>query len=460
MKIKNIEEGKVVTGTVYEVKDKEVIVDIGYATEGTIHLERLTRLDAQTCHDVVKKGDEIQAVVRKKDDEQGIVLLSRVELEQKELFEDLQNKFEQDEIIEAVVKDVVKGGLKVRAQGFDMFMPRSEVSIKYVEDLRSYLHEKLPVKIIEIGRKNNRIRIVVSHKAVEKSKKDLKRQEELKDINVGDVLEGTVTKLVPYGAFIRFDNVEGLLHISEMSHHRIKQPSEIVKEGDKIEVKVIGAEGDKRSLSLKALQKSPWETFAEEHKVGEKVTGKIVKKMQFGILVEVERDVAGVVHRNDYSWNPRFNLAGNVEVGDEIEVQILSIDVENQKMQLSKKHLEYNPWEDVKVKVGEEVSGEVKELQNRGALVEIQGVYGFLPISEISDAHVENVSDALEEGQVINAVVLKFNRENWQMVISKKAYEKKRIQDEYKKHLKSSNKDEHSQTLGELFADKFKDMKK
>jgi len=460
MKIKNIEEGKTVKGTVYDVKDNEVIVDIGYSTEGTIYLDRLTRLDVDTAHDVVKKGDEIEAVVQKKDDEAGIVLLSRVEIEQQELFEELQNKFESDEVLEATVRSVLKGGLKVRAHGFDMFMPKSEVSMEYTEDFQPYVGKTIPIKIIEIGRKNNRFKIVVSHRAVQRDQEKIKKQEELKNINEGDVLEGTVQKLAPYGAFVRFDKVEGLLHISEMSHHRIKKPSDVVKEGDTVKVKIIGEDGDKRSLSMKALEPSPWEKFAENHKPGDRVQGKVVKKMQFGILVEVERDVAGIVHKHDYSWNPRFNLAGNVNVGDEIEVQILSIDAENRKMRLSKKHLEYNPWEDVDVKIGDEISGEVKELQPRGALIETNGVEAFLPISEIQESHVDQVGDVFSEGDVINAIVLKFNKENWQMVVSKKAYDSKKVRDEYKKHLKSENKSDQSQTLGELFAEKFKDLKK
>ncbi len=456
MNFKNLQEGAKVKGTVYQVKDNEVIVDVGYSTEGTIYLDNLTTKDIGSAKDLYKEGDEIEAVVRKKDDEAGILLLSRIEIEKQEIFEELQNKFSNEEVFEATVKESNKGGLVVRAYGLDMFMPAREVSLEYNENLDQFIGKTLEVKLIEISRK----KLVVSHRAVEKQNKQASKLKELETIQMDDVLKGTVSKLMPYGAFVRFDEVEGLLHVSEISHHRIKHPSELLKEGEEIEVKVIDVKNQKRSLSLKALQKTPWEVFAENHKTGDKVSGKVVKKMQFGILVEVERDVAGIINRNDYSWDPRFNLAGNVQVGDEIEVQILSIDVENQRMQLSKKHLEYNPWDDVKVKVGEEVSGEIKELQSRGALVEVQGVYGFLPISEIQDKHVENVSDVLKEGEVINAIVLKFDRKRWQMVVSKKAYDEKQVRDEYKKHLRSENKEDQSQTLGELFAEKLENMKK
>ncbi|MFW6285041.1 MAG: S1 RNA-binding domain-containing protein [Bacillota bacterium] len=454
--LKNIQEGQTVKGKVYKVKDDEVIVDIGYTTEGTISLENLTRQNYNSCHELVKEGDEIEAVVKKKDDDAGVVLLSRLEIEEAEMFEELQNKFENDEVFEATVKEHNKGGLIVKAFGFDMFMPAREVSKNYTENLSDYVGKTLDVKIIEISRRKT----VVSHRAVEKALEKAEKDKELEKIQEGDVVKGKVSKLMPYGAFIRFGHVEGLLHISEMSHHRIKQPSEILKEGDEVEVKVIEAKGKKRGLSLKALQPTPWEEFAKNHKVGDKVTGKVVKKMQFGILVEVERDVAGIIHKNDYSWDPRFNLAGNVSVGDEVEAQILSIEPEKGRMQLSKKHLEYNPWDDVDVKVGETVSGEVKTLQSNGALVEVHGVYGFLPIGEISEKHIDTVEEVLKEGDVINAVVLKFNKKDWQMVLSKKKHDQQKVRDEYKKHLKSENKEDQSQTLGELFAEKFKNMKK
>ncbi len=455
MNFKNLQEGTKVTGTVYQVKDNEVIVDVGYSTEGTIYLDNLTTKDIGSAKELYKEGDEIEAIVRKKDDDAGVLLLSRIDIEKQEIFEDLQNKFENEETFEAVVKERNKGGLIVRAYGLDLFMPAREVSMSYQDDLESFIGQTLEVKIIEISRK----KLVVSHKAVERKLKQAKKKEELETIQEGDVKTGTVSKVMPYGAFVRFGEVEGLLHVSEMSHHRTSNPSDIVKEGQEVEVKVIEAKNQKRGLSLKALQKTPWETFAEAHKVGDKVKGKIVKKMKFGILVEVDRDVAGIINKNDYAWDPRFNLAGEVEVGQEIDVQILSIDVENRRMQLSKKHLEYNPWDDVKVKVGETVSGEVKEIQSRGALVDVQGVYAFLPISEIQDAHVDAVSDVLKESDVINAIVKKFDRKQWQMVISKKDYDEKQVRDEFKKHLRSENEEDQSQTLGELFADKLKNFK-
>lgn len=451
-----ITEGAVVKGTVYKVEKNEVTVDINYITEGTMYKDELTNKPVDSCEDIVKEGDEIDVIVKKIDDEKGLVLLSRLAIEKNQAFETLQTLFSEDKKFEAKVIQSNKGGLVLSAMGYDrIFMPMGEISVEYVSNAEDYVGKTLEVKVIEMKRD----RVVVSHKTVEKDRLKDEKREALENINVDDEYEGEVVKVLPYGAFVKIGPVEGLLHISEISHHNVKKVEDELKEGDKVKVKVIGAKGDKRSLSMRALQPTPWEVFAENHKVGEELTGKVVKKMQFGMLLEVERDVVGMLNRFDYSWDPRANLAGEVEVGDELQVKLLSIDVDKKRMTLSKKHLEYNPWEDIKVKVGESVSGEVKELQSNGALVEVNGVNAFLPIGEVTDKRIENVKEVLSEGDVINAVVLKFDKRQWQMVISKQKYDEKQVRDEYKKHLKSENKEEQSQTLGELFADKLKSFK-
>ncbi len=460
MKMNQVQEGNKIQGKVYAVKDNEVIVVVeDYPTEGTIYLNELTTKDVSSAKDVLSEGDEIEAIVKKKDDEAGVLLLSRIDIERDQIFEDLQNKFQEDESFEATVKEHNKGGLIVRAFGLDMFMPAREVSQEFTDDLSQFKGQTFEVKLIEISKR----KIVVSRRAVQKDKQKEAKKKQLEEVKEGMELKGTVSKLMPYGAFVKLNDypeVEGLLHVSEMSHHRVNKPSDILKEGDTVDVKVIEAKGQKRGLSKKALEKTPWQAFAETHNVGDQVKGKVVKKMKFGILVEVAKDVAGIINKSDYSWDPRFNLAGNVNVGDEVDVKILSLDPEKGRMQLSKKHLEYNPWDDVSVKVGEIVSGEVKELRNNGALVEVQGVYGFLPIGEISEKRIEDASEVLKQEQVINAKVLKFDRKQWQMVLSIQEYEQQRQREEYQKHLQDDSSEEQSQTLGELFEEKFKNLKK
>ena len=455
MEFKNLKEGTKVKGKVYDVKDNEILVAIdGSPVEGTITLDHLTKKPIVSAKELFKKGDDIEAVVRKKDDE--ILLLSRLPLETEKAFNDLQDLFSSDSMFKVRVKGTNKGGLTADYEGYDCFMPASEVSVSYTSDLSEFSGKELNVKVIEIRRE----KVVVSHKIVEKESEKIAKQEELESIKVGDILDGKVVKILDFGAFVKFNHAEGLIHISELSHHKVDKVSDVLKEGQAVKIKVIDVKGDKRGLSLKALEKTPWEEYASTHKVGDKVSGKVVKKMQFGFLVELERDVVGMVNKLDYSWDPNYNLAGAVEVGDSLELQIVSIDPKRRRMALSKKHLEYNPWQDVKLKEGEKVSGVVKELQSHGALVEISGVNAYLPIGEIKEDRVERVQDELKEGDVINAIVKKFNPRAWQLVISKVAYEQKAIREEYQKYMKTENQEEQTQTLGDLFAEKFASLKK
>jgi small subunit ribosomal protein S1 len=455
MDFKNVKEGSTVQGTIYEVRATELIVAIdGVPTEGTLSLEQISRKPILSLKDVYKKGDAIEAVVIKKDDES--IILSRLDLERSQTFEALQDFFSQDKAFEVLVKGANRGGLSLEYEGYELFMPASEVSTSYTANLADYAGKTLLVRVIEIRRD----KVVVSHKIVEKESEKINKQKELETIKVGDVLDGTVIKILDFGAFVRFQHAEGLVHISQIAHQQVAKVSDVLKEGQKVTVKVIDADGDKRGLSLKALEPTPWEAYEKTHEVGSKVTGKIIKKMQFGFLVEVAPGVVGMVNKFDYSWDPNYNLAGDVAEGEEIEVQILSLDAKKRRMQLSKKHLEYNPWDDVNVKIGEKVSGEVKALQSGGALVDIQGVNAYLPIGEIKEERLERVSDALKEGDVINAVVKKFDPRRWSLVISKVAYDDAVIREEYQKYMKTEEVDTQSQTLGELFADKFASLKK
>lgn len=455
MEFKNVREGSIVKGTIYEVRATELIVAIdGVPTEGTLSLEQISKKPILSLKDLYKKGDPIDVQVIKKDDEN--LILSRLDIERQNIFDALQDFFSQDQAFEALVKGANRGGLSLDYDGYELFMPASEVSTAYTASLADFGGKKLLVKVIEIRRD----KVVVSHKSVEKESQKINKQKELESIKVGDVLDGTVIKILDFGAFIRFTYAEGLVHISQLAHRQVDKVSEVLKEGQKVKVKVIDADGEKRGLSIKALEATPWEAYAKSHKEGSKVSGKIIKKMQFGFLVEVAPDVVGMVNKFDYSWDPNYNLAGHVNEGDEIEIQILSIDAKKRRMQLSKKHLEYNPWDDIKVKIGEKVSGVVKVLQSGGALVEIQGVNAYLPIGEIKEERLERVADALKEGEVINAVVKKFDPLRWSLVISKIAYEDQTSREEYQQYMKTEAKETQSQTLGEMFAEKFASLKK
>jgi small subunit ribosomal protein S1 len=262
-----------------------------------------------------------------------------------------------------------------------------------------------------------------------------------------------------FGAFVQLNKIQGLVHVSELSHHRITNVEDVVTLGQEIEVKVISKKNGKIGLSMKALQKTPWEIYAETHKPGDEVQGKIVRKMATGMLVEVAKDVVGIINKKDYSWDPKENLAGEVEVGSELNLKILSMEAKKRRMSLSKKHLEYNPWKDVTVKVGEEVSGTVEELQSRGALVKVQGVKAFLPIGEIKEERVNEIAQVLKVEDVIKAVVTKLDKEDWNMVISIKQLEETKQRAEFEDYLETEESVSNP-TLGDLFKDELEKFKK
>ncbi|MFA5742053.1 MAG: S1 RNA-binding domain-containing protein, partial [Candidatus Izemoplasmatales bacterium] len=272
--------------------------------------------------------------------------------------------------------------------------------------------------------------------------------------NVGDIVKGKVERIVDFGAFVHIGELtEGLLHISEISYYHIIKVEDALKVGDLVTVKIIKISGRKISLSMKALEEKPWDLFLKTHKVGDKVEATVIKKMQFGMIMEVEKEVRGLLNRFDYSWNPQENLAGTVEVGSKFEVQITAIDTEKQQFTLSKKHLEYNPWSDVKVRVGELVSATVKTVQEKGAIVEVMGVEAYLPISELADERVEKAADKVKVGDILSVEVIQVFPKEWKMTVSLKRATSKSERKEFESHLNENVSSD--QSLADLFA-KFK----
>ena len=451
--MKKVKVGMVVEGKVFYVTDESVYVDLKAFSEGVIHKKALTLGEIDSCKDVVKEGDMITAKIRRIDQDNQQILLSRIDI----LRDEKRNKFGdavgKNERIKVKVKLVTKGGLVVMHDGVEMFMPLSQIDTKRIE-AADFENKTLECTIIETGYR----KIIISRKRILEEDLRAQKQEEFDSLKLGQIIEGKITKIADFGAFVSIGYNEGLVHISQISHHQVAKVKDVLTEGETIKVEVIRLEKKRIGLSIKKLLETPWQLFTKEHKVGDKVTGKIIRKMAKGMLVEVAKDVIGIISSRDYSWDPRTNLAGEVEVGDELELQILSIDVETRKMGLSKKHLSYNPWNDVTVKMGEEVSGTVEELQSKGALVKIQGVKAFLPIGEISSERVDKVSEALKFEEVIKVVVLEVDKLQWKMVVSIKQLLDQKQKKEFADYLKTEEKAKTT-TLGDLFGEKLKEFK-
>ncbi len=340
--IADLRKGQKVTGTVVEINDNGVYVDVNYKTDGFIPLRHLSHRPVEDPHDIVEMDQEIEVVILTLEDDEGNMILSKKQADYEKAWEKIVEAHENDEIIEAEVTKEVKGGLVVDV-GVRGFIPASHVAIGYVDDLSEYVGEKLRLKVIEVERDNNNV--VLSAKKVLEKERAAKKEETLESLEEGQTVTGIVTKLVDFGAFIDLGGIEGLLHISEMSWGRIESPSEVLSEGEEVEVKVLGVnkEDERISLGLKQLLPDPWEEFAEKHYEGEIVEGKITKLVDFGAFMEIEDGIEGLIHISQLSHRHVKTADEVVEVGEEREAKIINIDAEQERVGLSLKELEEKP---------------------------------------------------------------------------------------------------------------------
>ena len=458
MDIKIPKVGEILTGTVVRVTQEEVLLDVSYMFEGTIYKDHLTSKKISDAREFVKVGDSLTAKVTKLSygDENNILLMSCLDVERNSVREQHISELKVNSEVLAKVKKNNPGGLELQYHGIDLFMPNSMVDLKNVNDefKNTLIGKELMVRIIETKVEQGQKRFIVNHKQLQFEELKRLEKEELKDLTVGKVIKGKVSKIFGFGALVTLsEHVEGLIHISELSQYHIKDVSEVLALDDEIEAKIIKIQGKKISLSMKQLQEKPWKLFVEKYKVGDTVKGKVVKKMQFGMLVEVEREVSGLLNRNDYSWDPLDNLAGKVQIGDELELEIISINPDKQQFGLSKKHLSYNPWADLKLKFGDIVSGKVKAFQEKGAIVEVSGVDAYLPIGEISEDRVNRIEDILKMGDILSFEIISFFPKDWKMVLSLKRVAEKSARKEYEEQVKDNVSSD--QSLADLFS-KFK----
>ena len=445
--------GDIVTGTVVKVDKEEVWVDINYACEGVIYKDYLSLDKLQSATDILKEGDQIKVKVTqfKKGDESDSLLLSRIDILKDEAQAEVRNNLEVDKDYSFKVKKSVKGGLILDHKGIEAFLPESLIFLPSEDNNKdSLVNKTIKARIIEITKERNRDKIIVNRKQLVYEALKAEEKEEYEALTVDQVVKVRIERITNFGAFAKIsDHVDGLIHISEVSHYHVKNVEEYLNVGDEVDAKIIKIKGKKVSLSLKALQPTPWDNFLENYKVGDKVEGKVVRKMQYGMLLEIEKEVVGLLNRYDYSWNPNENLAGTVEVGDTLEVEITSIDKKKQQFSLSKKHLSYNPWADLKLRTGETISATVLRTEEKGAVVGIEEVEGFLPISEISSERINRVEDALKVDDIITVEVLEFYPKEWKLIVSMKSILEKKNRAEYEQQL--SENVSSNQSLADLF---------
>ncbi|MFA6800488.1 MAG: S1 RNA-binding domain-containing protein [Acholeplasmataceae bacterium] len=462
MEIKMLKVGQIVEGTIVKVEENTIYLDVQYMTEGKIHLDNYDRPAPDTFLGLVKEGDVIRAKVQKITDEPAQILLSRLPLLLEEKFEDVKKVVETKEIVKARVKTVAEKGLILGYLGQEVFLPYSLLDFELLNDKENLRGKTLDIQIIEATQKGRSKRIVASRKEIfEKARQEayeerLKlRQTELETINTGDVLKGKVDKIEKHAATIRFENVVGLLRISQVSHHRIDKIDDILSLGQDIEVKVIKKEGNRLDLSMKALLKTPYELFYDAYKVGDTVTGTVNQKLPFGLIIEVAPDVRGLLHKNEFSWNPNDNFDSVVKIGEEVSLGIIQLDPKKERIALSRKVLEDNPWKNVTVKRGEVVKAKITGVNHDGLEVEVQGVVGEIPQSELSNENIGKPEDYFAIGDEVEAVVTEVKYDQWVLKLSIRRVLEKQERASYEKYLESDSENDNI-TIGDLFEDEFK----
>ncbi|AAS40554.1 MULTISPECIES: 30S ribosomal protein S1 [Bacillus] len=332
MDSKELQVGDVVTGSVTKVEEKQVLVNVGYKTDGVIPISELANVHIEKASDVVELDQILELKIIKL--EENDLVLSKRAVDAEKAWIELQEKFTSGHVFDVTVKDIVNGGLVVDL-GVRGFIPASLVEVHYVEDFTDYKGKTLAVKIVELDREKNRV--ILSHKAVVELELDSKKKEAISSLKEGDVVEGTVQRLTDFGAFVNVGGVDGLVHISQISHERVEQPSEVLEQGQKVKVKVLSVDADTQriSLSIKAAQPGPWENIAGEVKAGDIREGIVKRLVTFGAFVEILPGVEGLVHVSQIANRHVKNPNEVLEMGQEVKVKVLEVHVAEKRISLS-----------------------------------------------------------------------------------------------------------------------------
>jgi small subunit ribosomal protein S1 len=431
--VKEFTEGMIVKGKILEVRPNEVLVDIGYKSEGVI-----PRYEFDNADDL-KPGDEVEVLLEKIEDEDGMVVLSHDRAEQKKNWDRIVSICSEGGTIEGKVRAKVKGGLTVNI-GVEAFLPASQIDVIPPRNLDEYIGKTFKFKVVKINQE--RKNIVLSRRELIEQEREDKRKKLFSEMQVGQIRVGVVKNLTDFGAFIDLDGLDGLLHITDMSWGRINHPSELLRVGDKIEVMILEVDREKErvSLGLKQKNRNPWDDIALKYPVGSKVHGKVVSVVPYGAFVQLEDGVEGMVHVSELSWTKRVARASDVlKPGEEIDAVVLEIKRDEQKISLGMRQLEANPWSYVPKKYppGTTISGKVRNLTNFGAFVEVEeGIDGMIHVSDMSwTRKVNNPAEILKKGQKIDAVVLEVDAANQRMSLGIKQLEPdpwKTIEQRYK----------------------------
>ena len=418
----NIAVGETVEGTVTEINKREVVVNIGYKSEGVIAATEF-RYDAD-----LKVGDKVEVYVESVEDKGGQLILSHKKARQLKSWDRVNEALENNEIIKGYVKCRTKGGMIVDVFGIEAFLPGSQIDVKPIRDYDVYVDKTMEFKVVKINQEYRNV--VVSHKALIEAELEAQRQVIMSQLEKGQILEGTVKNIAPFGAFIDLGGIDGLIHITDLSWGRVNHPEEVVSLDQKLQVVIIDFDEEKKriALGLKQLTAHPWEALDANLAVGDKVKGKVVNMADYGAFIEIAPGVEGLIHVSEMSWSQHLRSAFDfMKEGDEIEAVVLTLDREERKMSLGVKQLSADPWEniDTKYPVGAKCTAKVRNFTNFGVFVEIEeGIDGLIHISDLSwTKKVKHPGDFTQVGADIEVVVLESDKENRRLSLGHKQLE-------------------------------------
>jgi small subunit ribosomal protein S1 len=412
--LKTLEEGQILRGTVIDITPDHVTVDVGYKSEGQIPMQEFLKRDRKLD---VKIGDQIEVFLEKKESEEGLLTLSKEKADKITIWRDISRSCREGEIIEGEIVGKVKGGLSVDIGRIRAFLPGSQVDLKPVRNLDALIGQRFKFKVIKFNRKRNNI--VLSRRILLDEERKQLRGETLKNLKEGDIADGTVKNLTDYGAFVDLGGMDGLLHITDISWGRIGHPSEKLSVGDRIKVKILhfDREKEKVSLGLKQAMADPWESISQRYPTGSRTKGIVVNVTDYGVFVELEEGIEGLVHVSELTWSKKMKHPSKVvRIGDTVEVMVLDCDPIKRRISLGMKQIEPNPWAVIEEKypVGTKVVGRVKTVTDFGIFIGFdEGVDGLVHVSEMSwTKKIKHPGELYKKGQQVEAVVLNIDRNN------------------------------------------------
>jgi small subunit ribosomal protein S1 len=411
--LKSIQEGEVIRGEIVQIDKEFVLVDIGYKSEGQIRIQEFTDAAGNIK---AKVGDKVDVLLERREDEEGTIKLSKEKAAKIKVWDKIKEIYESNGTIRGKIVSRVKGGLSVDI-GLQAFLPGSQVDLRPIKDMDSLVNTEHDFKIVKYNKRRGNI--VLSRRALLEAERAVLREDTLKNIEEGAIVEGTVKNITDYGLFIDLGGIDGLVHITDMSWGRVGHPSEMHQVGDLVKVKVLNFDRNRErvSLGIKQLTPDPWSDAEKKFPIGSSLEGKVVSLTDYGVFVEVEQGVEGLIHVSEMSWTRKVRHPSQLlNVGDVIRSMVLNIDVARKRISLGMKQVEPNPWDVIEEKypVGTTIEGKIKNITDFGVFIGIdEGIDGLVHISDLSwTKRVKHPSELYKKGQVVRAVVLNIDKEN------------------------------------------------